>query len=135
MSDTRKLGWWRWASIIVLCAAHWAPTEVAAQVVPLPATSSPAKAEPSTSDGKTGTKQEAKPNADGVKDVYEVLRSLSFDDFIIGLRQHGPPIVIVLVAMAGILWLANRLHGRIVRLLAGAANRGSKFEQENRART
>jgi len=41
----------------------------------------------------------------------------------------------ILLAVSIILWLANRLHGRLVRLLTGTPPRGSAVEQENRAST
>jgi small-conductance mechanosensitive channel len=152
ISDMQEYGWSRLASAVVLCAGLWSATEAAAQVGPVLPTSPPAKAkqlsesaEPATSEPvkdkaateveKTAAKGEAKPNAAPVQDVYEIFRSLSLAKLIVWLRDRGPSIVIVLVVMTGILWLANLLQRRLVRILASAANRGSSFEQENRART
>lgn len=152
ISDMQKYGWSRWASVVVLCAGLWSATEAAAQVGPILPTTPPAKAkqpsesaESATSESakvqaateveKTAAKGEAKPNAAPVPDVFEIFRSLSLAKLLHWLRDRGPSVVIVLVVMTGILWLANLLQRRLVRLLASAGNRGSSFEQENRART
>ena len=63
------------------------------------------------------------------------LRSWSLPEFIRWLQLHGPSVVIILLVVTAILWTANLLHRRIVRLLASYAGRGSQVEQENRART
>src|SRR5262249_58248003 len=43
--------------------------------------------------------------------------------------------VVILGGGWTILWLANRLHKRLVLFLSGAGGRGTAAEQENRART
>jgi moderate conductance mechanosensitive channel len=49
--------------------------------------------------------------------------------------EHSLIIVAILTVAAIILWIANRLHGRLVRLLSGRDRRGTVAENENRART
>jgi moderate conductance mechanosensitive channel len=68
-----------------------------------------------------------------VRAVTDWLRRWSLPGFIAWLHDHAIPIVIILLVATGILSLANRLHKRLVRFLAGG--RGTAAEQENRART
>jgi small conductance mechanosensitive channel len=62
-------------------------------------------------------------------------RSLSLEGIIAWLTQHGLAIVAILVAMFVVLWLANRLHRRAVVWLSSFGDRGSRDEQDARART
>jgi small conductance mechanosensitive channel len=80
-------------------------------------------------------KKAAEKKEDPVQVAIQNLRSWSLPEFIRWLQLHGPSVVIILVVMTVILWIANLLHRRIVRLLASYAGRGSQVEQENRART
>jgi small-conductance mechanosensitive channel len=85
--------------------------------------------------GKNGGKAGPDKKKDPVNTAVSWIQSWSFAKFVSWLQEHGLSIVIVLVVMTGILWIANLLHRRLVRLLAGYSNRGSQYEQENRART
>lgn len=143
----------RWMWVIVLSVSLCAAADVAAQVGPAPPLLPMPAQEPekkkddnekssertdsaaAKAEVKADAKVKAAPKADPVKEAVDKLRSWSLPGFIVWLRQHGPSVVIILAVMTGILWLANLLHGRVVKLLASAANRGSTFEQENRART
>lgn len=49
--------------------------------------------------------------------------------------DHGPPISAIILAMAGLVWLARVLEGRLVNLIAHRHGRGSEEERENRAKT
>jgi len=80
-------------------------------------------------------KKAAEKKDDPVKVAIEKLRSWSLSATIRWLQDHVPPVAIILVVMTVILWVANLLHRRIVRLLASYSGRGSQIEQENRART
>lgn len=84
---------------------------------------------------KTDEKKVAEKKEDPVKAALQKVRSWSLPGFIEWLTVHGPFVVIILVVMTAILWIANLLHRRVVRFLAGYSNRGSQYEQENRART
>jgi moderate conductance mechanosensitive channel len=75
------------------------------------------------------------PSTDSVRDAWNKLRSWSLADFLDWIRLHGVSIVVITLAMCGILWIANRLHRRLVPLLARHTTRGTAAEQENRART
>lgn len=73
----------------------------------------------------------AKPAANapaaGLNAWWHDLRSISVGDVISAA---------VIVVVAGVLlWLANRLHNRLVALLTSRVHRGTQAEQENRART
>jgi small-conductance mechanosensitive channel len=139
LAQHRSYGW------IVLLAAAWlcAPLQAAGQIGPVPpqpprpaaadrAKSDEAKADAKKSDpaGKAKAATE-----DPVKTYYEKLRAWSLYDTVIWLQDHGLSIVIILLLASTILWIANRLHKRLVALIAGHAPRGNKVEQENRART
>lgn len=67
--------------------------------------------------------------------VWESLRSLTIADIVLWFRLHALPIVLILLIASLILWVANRLHHRLVRLLGSGAGRGSLVERENRSRT
>jgi small conductance mechanosensitive channel len=67
--------------------------------------------------------------------LWERLRSLSLADVSRWLAEHGFPVAVILVAMFVTLWIANRLHQRLVTLIASYGERGTRAEQENRART
>jgi len=84
---------------------------------------------------KAGDKTGPKKNNDPVNAAVSLVQSWSLAKFVGWLQDHGLSIVIILVVMSAILWVANVLHRRLIGLLAGYSNRGSKFEQENRART
>jgi small-conductance mechanosensitive channel len=87
-----------------------------AQVVPLPAAKS-------ASDEKSAAEKSApEKKVQPPRDTWDLVQ--------LALRLAG-----ILIVVSVILWLANRLHGRLVRLLAGSPPRGSALEQENRART
>ncbi|HEY2413140.1 MAG TPA: mechanosensitive ion channel domain-containing protein [Pirellulaceae bacterium] len=96
---------------------------------------SDAKAADKTGEEKAAEKKEEAKKNDPVKVAIQKLRSWSLPEFIRWLQLHGISIVIILVVMSAILWIANRLHRRVVRLLASYSGRGSPVEQENRART
>src|SRR3954452_7445268 len=135
----------RFYSWIALLAIAWlcAPREAASQIGPVP----PMPPQPAVSD-KTKT-DEAKADAqnsdaagkakaqkaDPVKDAYQRLRSWSLYDTVKWLQDHALSIVIILLLATTILWIANRLHKRLVPLIASHSPRGNRVEQENRART
>jgi small conductance mechanosensitive channel len=96
---------------------------------------SDAKAADKAADKKTVQKKDAEKKDDPVKVAIQKLRSWSLPEFVRWLQLHGISIVIILVVMSAILWIANLLHRRVVRLLASYSGRGSPVEQENRART
>src|SRR4051812_28439908 len=108
MSDTRKFGWWQWASAIGLCLGLCVSPEAAGQVLPVPTKSSPAKTEQPSDSSESAKAETAK---DKPSTAYELVRSFSLAKLIHWLRESGPSVVIVLVVMTGILWLANLLHG------------------------
>jgi moderate conductance mechanosensitive channel len=74
-------------------------------------------------------------NTDQVREAWEAFRSWSFADFLTWLRLHGLLVVIIIVLTFVVLWVANRLHGRLVALWMRYGDRGTRVEQENRART
>jgi small conductance mechanosensitive channel len=81
---------------------------------------------------KTDTpKSDAGKKADTGREAVVVLLT----DPVGWIRLHGLSVLLILAMAAGILWLANRLHKRLVTILAGHATRGTAAEQENRART
>jgi small-conductance mechanosensitive channel len=84
---------------------------------------------------KTAEKKAAEKKEDPVKVAIQKIRSWSLPEFIRWLQLHGISIVIILIVVSAILWIANLLHRRVVRLLASYSGRGSQVEQENRART
>ena len=51
------------------------------------------------------------------------------------LLDHGPRIVVILIALSGLLWLARVVETRLVSLIARRGRRGSREERENRAKT
>jgi small-conductance mechanosensitive channel len=91
----------------------------------IPAAADKPDAKPTTADQKS----------DPVRDALGRIRTLSLADFLDWLRLHGVSVVVIMLAMSGILWLANRLQKRLVELLARHTTRGTPAEQENRART
>jgi small-conductance mechanosensitive channel len=133
----------------LLLAAFLAPTAVALGQVepalPRPTTAVPS-AEKKTDDatpkdasvGEKAKSAEAKAEArkpDAVRDTLDRVRSWSLPGFIAWLQRHGIAVAGIVLVSACILWVANGLHKRLVRLLAGATSRASAYEQENRART
>jgi len=135
----RLYGW------LVLLAIAWlcAPREAASQIGPVPpmppqpAAADTAKADDAKSDAKKSdaTDKAKAQKADPVKEAYDKLRSWSLYDTIKWLQDHGLSIVITLLLATTILWIVNRLHKRLVALIAAHAPRGNAVEQENRART
>jgi moderate conductance mechanosensitive channel len=113
---------------ILLIAQAWASWALA-QTAPSPP-SLPATAASSPSKEPAATK-----NADPVRVAWDKLRFWSFADLINWLREHAISVIVILLVSFSVLWLANRLHHRVVALLAGYGNRGRPAEQENRART
>lgn len=81
----------------------------------------------------SGDKKSAEKKPDPVQQWLENVRGWSLPGFIAWIRNHGVSVVAILLIASAILWLANRLHKRLVRFLAGG--RGTAVEQENRART
>ncbi len=51
------------------------------------------------------------------------------------LSEHGPRIVVILVALATLLWLIRVLEVRLINLIAMRGRRGSREDRENRAKT
>jgi small conductance mechanosensitive channel len=51
------------------------------------------------------------------------------------LLDHGPRIVVILVALIALLWLSRVVETRLVSLIASRGRRGSREERENRAKT
>jgi small conductance mechanosensitive channel len=124
----------------VLLISHLAPSILLANCLsfPLLAVAQPvAPAEPSGAVLPKATPVAASPEAksESIREAWTRLRSWSLADFFDWIRLHGLSILVIAVAMAGILWLANRLQQQLVRLLARHTSRGTVAEQENRART
>jgi small conductance mechanosensitive channel len=96
------------------------------QVILAPAAKSPSDEKSAAENAAPQKSSPAKPAAekhnDPPRDTWDLIS--------LGLRVAG-----ILATVFIILWAANRLHGRLVRLLAGTPPRGSALEQENRART
>ena len=82
----------------------------------------PAPAAKSASAEKSAAEKSAAGKVEPPRDTWDVI-------------LHAVRVAGILAGVCAILWLANRLHGRLVRLLAGSPQRGSAVEQENRART
>ena len=70
-----------------------------------------------------------------VREALQSVRSWSLADYVDWLRQHGLPVIVILLIVCSILWVANRMQARLVAFLAGRSSRGTRVEQENRART
>ena len=51
------------------------------------------------------------------------------------LLDHGPRIVVIIVALCALLWLSRVVETRLVSLIASRGRRGSREERENRAKT
>lgn len=62
-------------------------------------------------------------------------RGVAWQALLDWLIQHGTRIVGIVVGAVVLLWLARVLEGRIVRLLASRAIRGTSAEREDRAKT
>jgi small conductance mechanosensitive channel len=107
------------------------PRHAASQVGPV----APQPPQPAAKDAVKADDAKKGQKGDPVKEALEKFRSMSFYDFVQWLRDHGLSIVIILLLATSVLWLANRLHKRLVALIAAHAPRGSAVEQENRART
>ena len=98
---------------------------------PVPAPADAKKADTDKSTSKTATK-----SSDTLHESWWVnLRSLSLSELLDWIRLHGLAIVVIVLVACAILWLANRLHGRLVQLLARGDQRGTPAENENRSRT
>jgi hypothetical protein len=65
----------------------------------------------------------------------EPFRIPTVEDLREWLAEHGLTVLVIVLVVVAILWLASLLQGHIVRLLARGADRGSRDERENRART
>jgi len=120
--------------LAVLVAVLFGGAPAVAQTQPGSAQPRPtaSSADAKNSDAKS-TGAESKPNS--LNTSIERIRSLSLADLIDWLRRHGLSVVLIVVLASTILWLANRLQGRLVVLWAGPTTRGTAAEQENRART
>src|SRR3954462_8742831 len=76
-------------------------------------------ADSATSDAKASdSKAAAAKKADPVQEAWQRLRTLSVADAIDWARQHGVSVIVIILAAFLILSVANRLHDRLVRLLA-----------------
>src|SRR5204862_7795097 len=65
----------------------------------------------------TGGEKKAAPQKDDpVKAAIQNLRTWSLPGFLRWIQLHAIPVVIILVVMTAILWIANLLHHRLVRL-------------------
>jgi small conductance mechanosensitive channel len=80
---------------------------------------------------KTAESNQATP-ADATQTPF---RLPTLQDLEIWGKEHGLSVLAIIVVIAATLWLAGLLEGRVVRLLARGAGRGSSEERENRART
>jgi len=123
LSEAAKYGAVVFACLTLSCLCRSAP--VAAQVEP------PTSVEKKSSSDRADAENKAASSAD----PWASLRSWSLSGFVTAVREHGLSVVVIVLLAAGVLWLANRLHKRLVALLAGGATRGNVAEQENRART
>jgi small conductance mechanosensitive channel len=56
-------------------------------------------------------------------------------DLRVWVREHGLTVLAIVAVITVILWLAGRMQGRIVKLLARGDERGQSVEREARART
>jgi len=97
------------------------------------AATSPASGMPAEVGGANVKEQAADEESDGANDPP--LRFPTVRDLRKWGAEHGLTVVVIVVVVAGILWLASLLQGHIVRLLAGGADRGNREEREKRART
>ncbi len=102
--------------VLVFAATLCGIPYASAQLIPTPATKSASDAK-SPAEKSVPEKKVAPP-----RDTWDMI--------LIAIR-----VAVILTAVCTILWLANRLHARLVRLLAGSPQRGTALEQENRART
>ena len=105
--------------VLVVALATFAPPNSSAQQPLLPV--APAQ-NPS---GATPPSPEAR----------EPFRLPTVEDFREWFAEHGLTVLVIILVVIAILWLASLLQGHIVRLLARGADRGSRDERENRART
>jgi small conductance mechanosensitive channel len=67
--------------------------------------------------------------------LWQQFRHLSWDDVLAWLRVHGPPILLTLAMVTGVLWLARQLKERAVGWMVGHGQKETLPERTNRVRT
>jgi small conductance mechanosensitive channel len=73
-------------------------------------------------------------DASGVA-LLRQLQDLSWEDVLLWLRQHGPPILLTLAMVAGVLWLARQLKERAVGWMVGNGQKETLQERTSRVQT
>jgi small conductance mechanosensitive channel len=80
--------------------------------------------------------EKSRQQAEAAKEVVDELRNpFAPRNLLKWLIEHGPKVVIYLIAMIVMVQAAKVFSHRIVRLMAGGAGRGTTIERENRAKT
>jgi len=67
--------------------------------------------------------------------VWQQFQHLSWDDVLAWLRAHGPPILLTLAMVVGVLWLARQLKERAVSWLVGRGEEETLVERTSRVQT
>jgi small-conductance mechanosensitive channel len=120
-------------AIACLCGNPYAAAQVESAPAQPPSSAPAANAKKSAEAKADKPETQKKPAT--AREALQKFWSLSLTDLLDWLRLHGLFVVLILALAFGILSLANRLHNRLVRIVADLADRGSPADQENRART